>query len=100
MQALDTQLDLLRSKLEGKIVSISLFRLLLLDQTPLIDETLSQDFEGQELADTYQKQILWASGVRTISFRPSSESELRNCFKVNRQSLSWWDSLCRVCKYS
>ncbi|GAA5853331.1 hypothetical protein JCM5353_006273 [Sporobolomyces roseus] len=40
MQALDAQLDLLRNKLEGKI-----------------------DFEGQELADTYQKQILWASGA-------------------------------------
>ncbi|GAA5915322.1 signal peptidase complex subunit SPC1 [Sporobolomyces salmoneus] len=40
MQALDAQLDLLRTKLEGKI-----------------------DFEGQELAEEWQKRILWFSGV-------------------------------------
>ncbi|GAA5969959.1 hypothetical protein JCM3765_002323 [Sporobolomyces pararoseus] len=40
MDVIDRQLDRLRNKLEGKI-----------------------DFEGQELAEQYQRQILWVSGA-------------------------------------
>ncbi|GAA5844994.1 hypothetical protein JCM3766R1_004841 [Sporobolomyces carnicolor] len=40
MQALERQLEVVRNKLEGPI-----------------------DFQGQELAEQWQKQILWSSGL-------------------------------------
>ncbi|GAA5875652.1 hypothetical protein JCM16303_003944 [Sporobolomyces ruberrimus] len=68
MEAIDAQLDVLRNKLEGKIVSllvssscrsrVSSFNS---PSTPL--HPREKDFEGQELAEDYQQKILWASGA-------------------------------------